>query len=87
MSARPHRTDLNNAQCCGGPSWRGTLCQYHDGLQDGLDAGGAVNGQLIEALRELREFVRESDGADGRKTFDPLGLLPRITALLAQDQR
>lgn len=26
-----------NGGCCGGPDWRGHLCQYHQGYESGLD--------------------------------------------------
>lgn len=29
---------LQPSNCCLGPEWRGRLCQYHEGVEDGADA-------------------------------------------------
>lgn len=30
-------------ECCGDDAWRGRLCQYHQGFEDGYDVAQAVN--------------------------------------------
>jgi len=31
-----------NGGCCGGPEWRGRLCDYHRGYEDGLDVARSM---------------------------------------------
>lgn len=41
-----HEAALAHARridCCGNDEWRGRLCQYHQGFEDGYDAAMAVN--------------------------------------------
>ena len=37
--------------CCGDPSWRGHLCQYHQGYADGIDV-------VLERMNAIREMLR-----------------------------
>lgn len=38
--------------CCGDDSWRGRLCDYHQGYKDGLDEWEAERQALLSEVRE-----------------------------------
>jgi hypothetical protein len=35
LIAENRRTAITSG-CCGTPAWRGRLCQYHNGVEDGI---------------------------------------------------
>ena len=37
--------------CCADASWRGHLCQYHQGYEDGIDV-------VLERLRAIEQMMR-----------------------------
>lgn len=38
--------ELGRGQCCLAPTWRGHLCPYHEGTEDGADAALRAIGAI-----------------------------------------
>lgn len=45
--------------CCGDAAWRGHLCTFHEGYEDGLDVGASEREVLVSQNAELRAALIE----------------------------
>jgi hypothetical protein len=78
---------MANNECCGNDAWRGHLCPYHEGYEDGHGDMEDRVEELEAALRTARDELKRwgwgdfhftADQSQDRRVVDALAAIDRV---------